>query len=118
MKLFTGTIEYAKTLIEITDQDLAIKKQTRKTFQSNHPNVLKQQPKSIAKRISDTSFSKDIFDKPISIYQNALSESRFEEKLKYAPNITSFQEENNQRIRRRKIIWFNPPYSRRENEHW
>ena len=42
MKLFTGTIEYAKTLIEITDQDLAIKKQTRKTFQSNHPNALKQ----------------------------------------------------------------------------
>ena len=42
MKLFTDTIEYAKTLIEITDQDLAIKMQARKTFQSNHPNTLKQ----------------------------------------------------------------------------
>ena len=42
MKLFTGTVEYAKTLIEITDQDLAIKMQARKTFQSNHPNALKQ----------------------------------------------------------------------------
>ena len=32
--------------------------------QSNHPpNVLKQLPKSIAKRISDTSSSKDTFDK-------------------------------------------------------
>ena len=81
--------------------------------QSNHPpNVLKQLPKSIAKRISDTSSSKDIFDKSISIYQNALYESGFKEELKYTPSDTSFQEENDQRTRRRKIIWFNPPYSK------
>ena len=49
--------------------------------QSNHPpNILKQLSKSIAKRISDTSSSKDIFDK--SIYQNALCESGFKEDLK------------------------------------
>ena len=37
--------------------------------QSNHPpNILKQLPKSIAKRITDTSSSKDLFDKSISIY--------------------------------------------------
>ena len=48
------------------------------TKQSSHPpNVLKQLPKSIAKRISDTSSKKDIFDKSISIYQNALYESGF-----------------------------------------
>ena len=41
--------------------------------QSNHPpNFLKQLPKSVAKRISDTLSSKDIFDKSISIDQNAL----------------------------------------------
>ena len=81
--------------------------------QSNHPpNVLKQLPKSIAKRISDTSSSKDIFDKSISIYQNALYESGFKEELKYTPSDKSFQEENGQRTRRTKIIWFNPPYSR------
>ena len=68
-------------------------------------------PKSIAKRISDTSSSKDIFDKSISIYQNALYESGFKEELKYTPSDKSFQEENGQRTRRRKIIWFNPPYS-------
>ena len=60
--------------------------------------------KSIAKRISDTSSSKDIFDKSISIYQNALCESGFKEELKYTPSDTSFQEENDQRTRRRKII--------------
>ena len=68
-------------------------------------------PKSIAKRI-DTSSNKDIFDKSISIYQNALSESDFKEKLKYTPYDASFEDENNQRTRRREIIWFIPLYSR------
>ena len=39
-------------------------------------------------------------------------ESGFKEELKYTPSYTSFQEENNQRTRKRKIIWFNPPYSK------
>ena len=34
------------------------------------------------------------------------------DELKYTPSNTSFQDENNQRSRRRKMIWFNPPYSR------
>ena len=81
--------------------------------QSNRsPNVLKQLPKSNAKGISDTSSRKDIFDKSISIYQDALDESGFKEELKYAPNDTSFQEESDQRTRKRKIIWFDLSYSR------
>ena len=60
--------------------------------QSNHhPNVLEQLPKSIAKIISDTSSSKDTFDKSISICQNAFYKSRFKEELKYTPSGTSFQ---------------------------
>ena len=81
--------------------------------QCNHPpNILKQLPKCIAQRIVDTSSSKGIFDKSVSIYQNALCESGFKQVLKYMLSDTSFQEENNQRTRRRKIIWFNPPYSK------
>ena len=81
--------------------------------QCNHPpNILKQLSKCIAQRISDTSSSKGIFDKSISIYQNSLCESGFKEVLKYLPHDTSFQEENNQRTSRRKIIWFNSPYSK------
>ena len=53
---------------------------------NNPPNFLKQLPKSIAKRISDTSSSKDIFDKSISIYQNALKGGGFKEELKYTPS--------------------------------
>ena len=81
--------------------------------QSSHPpNVLKQLPKSITKRISDTSPSKNIFDKSISIYQNALYESGFKEELKYTPSGKSFQEENGEKTKRRKMTWFNPSYSR------
>ena len=69
-------------------------------------------PKSIAKGISNTSSSKDIFDKPISNYQNTLFESGFKEELKYTPSDKSFQEENDQETRRGKIIWFNPPHTR------
>ena len=56
---------------------------------------LKQFPKSIAKRISDTSSSKDTFDKSISIYQNALGESGLKDELRYTSSDTSFREENN-----------------------
>ena len=50
--------------------------------QYNHPpNFLKQLPKSIVKRISDISSSKDLFNKSLSIYQNALYGSGFKEEL-------------------------------------
>ena len=76
--------------------------------QANHPPML---PKPIAKKISSTSSSKHIFDKSFLIYQNALSKSGFKEELKYTPSDVSFREENNQKTRRKKIIWFNPTYS-------
>ena len=36
----------------------------------------------------------------------------FKEELKYTPSGNSFKEKNSQRTRMRKIMWFNPPYSR------
>ena len=79
--------------------------------QSNHhPNVLEQLPKSIAKIISDTSSSKDTFDKSISICQNAFYKSRFKRSWSIRLVALVFREKNDQRTRRRKIIWFNPPY--------
>ena len=57
----------------------------------NHPpNVLKQLSKSISKIISNTSSSKDIFNKSIPIHQNELCESGFKEELKYTPSDKSF----------------------------
>ena len=51
---------------------------------SNHPpSILKQLPKSIEKRISETSSNKDIFDESIKPYKDALKESGFSEALNY-----------------------------------
>ena len=80
---------------------------------SNHlPNILKQLPKSIAKRISETSSSEEAFNKSIKIYSKALKESGLTDKLKYLPNEVQQLENNEGRKRKRKIIWFNSPYSK------
>ena len=80
---------------------------------SNHsPNILKQLPNSIAKRMSETSSSEQIFNKSIKIYSKALKESGFMDEPKYLPNEVQELGNNNRRKRRRKIILFNPPYSK------
>ena len=51
---------------------------------SNHPpNILKQLPKAIEKRISETSSNIDVFNRSIKIYNDALHESNFKETLKF-----------------------------------
>ena len=76
---------------------------------SNHPpSILKQLSKSIEKRISETSSNKDIFDESIKPYKDALKESDFSEALNYIAQTTNKKQKN----RKRKIIWFNPPFSR------
>ena len=57
---------------------------------SNHPqSILKRLPKSIEKRISETSSNKSIFDESIKPYKDALKEGGFSEALKYfAPTTT------------------------------
>ena len=84
---------------------------------SNHPpNILKQLPKSIAKRISETSSSNEIFNKSTKIYTKALKESSLTDGLKYLPNKVQQLENNEGKKRKRKIIWFNPPYSKRRKD--
>ena len=78
---------------------------------SNHPtNVLKQLPKAIEKRISEISSCKDIFDTSIGLYEKALKESGFNEKLVYQEKIIINVEEKDEK-KKRNIIWFNPPFS-------
>ena len=75
------------------------------------PNILKQLPKSIAKRISGTLSSEEIFNKSIKIYSKALKESGFTDEIKYSPNEVQELRKKNRRKRKRKIILLNPPYS-------
>ena len=88
------------------------KENNKPTYINKHsndpPSILKQLPKSIEKRIFATSSNKDIFDKSIKPYEDGLKASGFNEVLNYIASTTNKKQEN----RKRKIIWFNPPFSR------
>ena len=80
---------------------------------SNHPpNILKELPKAVNKRKTDISCNQDIFDAAKTTYEQALRNSGFGEELKYKNKDGEEQTRNEEkRKRRRKIIWFNPPFS-------
>ena len=81
---------------------------------SNHPpNILKQLPKSIEKRISETSSNIDVFSRSIKMYNDALHESNFKETLKFVIPAPNNNDENQKRKRKRNIIWFDPPNSKK-----
>ena len=74
---------------------------------SNHPkSITKNIPEMIGKRISGLSSDKKTFEREKTMYENALKSSGYDEKLKHTP--PNF---NKKRPRRRKITWFNPPFS-------
>ena len=81
---------------------------------SNHSsNILKQLLKSIEKRISETSSNIDIFNRSIKIYNDALHERNFKATLQFTIPASKNNDENKKRKRKRNIIWFNPPYSKK-----
>ena len=73
---------------------------------SNHPkSILKQVPEMINERISNLSCNAREFSRVKDIYQTALTASNFNKELEYLPK------QSKKKSRKRKIIWFNPPYS-------
>ena len=63
---------------------------------------------AINKRLSSISSNEAAFNQAAPAYQKALQDSGYEEKLSFEPP----QSENEKRKnRKRKIIWFNPPFS-------
>jgi len=104
--------------VDYLDIEFDLKKNSYKPFkkpnneplsvhkESNHPpSVLRPIPKGIARRLSDVSASQDILQEAAPVYEEALKKSGFDEKLEYQP------ERQQRRNRRRKIIWYNPPFS-------
>ena len=76
---------------------------------SNHPpNIIKQIPNTINKRINELSSTKEVFEKSAPYYNDALSRSGYTQQLAYIPEET---EPPKRKKRSRNIIWFNPPYS-------
>ena len=79
---------------------------------SKHPpQILKEFPKTIEKRISTISSSKDIFENSKTIYKDTLKKSGFQYKLLYQQNIQNNDEHHEKKKRKRNAIWYNPPYS-------
>ena len=78
---------------------------------SNHPpQIIKQLPASISERISRLSCDETEFDKAATQYNEALKSSGFKASITYkSVSETTTRKKAN---RRRKITWFNSPYSR------
>ena len=77
---------------------------------SNHPpNILKNIPAAVNKRLCEISSNKHVFENAAPPYQEALEKSGYNHKLTYdeAKEIPTRKNRN----RTRKVIWFNPPYS-------
>ena len=73
---------------------------------SNHPqSIIKELPEMINRRISDLSCNEQEFDKAKGMYESALKDSG------HSPNF-HFENHNGRRVRNRKVIWFNPPFSK------
>lgn len=84
--------------------------------QSNHPpSILKQLPGAISRRLTDLSCSETAFEDAAPMYNAALKASGYAENVMYdqtrkVPHAHTRLERK--RSRRRKVTWFNPPFSR------
>ena len=75
--------------------------------QSNHsPDIKKQLPKIIEKRLFGISYNLEEFDKAIPACAHALEKSGYKQKLEFAT-----ENSTRKRHRKRNFTWFNPPSS-------
>ena len=79
---------------------------------SNHPpNIIKNLPGNVSKRINNLSPDETTFNKSKDLYNSALGKSGFEHKITFQKQQNTPTVTNNTKNRKRKIIWFNPPFS-------
>ena len=77
--------------------------------ESDHaPQIIKKIPRSIEKRLSRLSSTKEIFENSKDYYEQRLRQCGYNEKLNY----TEENNKINQKYRKRNILRFNPPYSK------
>ena len=114
------TIECNITSTEFLDAFFDLKANTFRPFKkpntdlsyinskSNHPaNIKKEIPKMVSSRISKLSSSREIFEAEKIPFKNALNSAGYNDDFTYSPNQ---QRHPTTRCRRRKVIWFNPPF--------
>ena len=79
---------------------------------SNHPpNIIKNLPNNISERINTLSADETTFNKSKDLYNNAFGEKGFKHKITFQKQSNTSPVTNNTKSRKRKIIWFNPPFS-------
>ncbi|XP_047143824.1 leucine-rich repeat and coiled-coil domain-containing protein PF3D7_0703800 [Hydra vulgaris] len=77
--------------------------------ESNHPpNIIKEIPRTIELRLLNMAVNEIVFNNSIIPYEEALRKSGYNSKLTYQLQINK----NQKRHRIRKIIWYNPPFSK------
>ena len=77
---------------------------------SNHPpQVIKYRPDSIKERLSNNSFNEQVVNSAKPEYEKVLKDSEYKNvNLKYRGRKGQKKKNN----RNRKVVWFNPPYSK------
>lgn len=116
------TIEANKRIVNFLDVTLDLTTERFKPYskpattplyvhsKSNHPpNIIRNIPEAINKRLSEISSDEDAFNEAAPPYQEALRKSGYAYHLKFNP---APQRRPNQERRRRNVIWFNPPFNR------
>ena len=117
------TIEANKTVVDFLDVTFNLTNETYSPYMkpgneptyvhrmSNHPpTITKNIPAAINKRLSAISSNAEIFDRAAPPYQQAIRKSGYAYTLTYEPPTNSENSRRN-RNRRRKTIWYNPPFS-------
>ena len=78
--------------------------------QSNHPStVLSQIPNSVNERLNNISSNETVFNEAKGEYERALKKSGYDVHLSFKNQNTNRPKRKN---RSRKILWYNPPYSK------
>ena len=75
---------------------------------ANPPHVTKNIPLAVNQRISSNSSNKELFDETVAPFQQALKNSGYDHKLSFETPKTNSK---NKRNKKRKMIYFNPPFS-------
>ena len=116
------TVDANKKVVQFLDVEFNLENETYQPFikpndvplyvhqLSNHPpSVLKNIPVAVNRRISALSSSEEIFKTVAPLYQEALRNAGYNYEMKYEANINL--PNKNKRSRKKRILWFNPPFS-------
>jgi hypothetical protein len=119
------TIESNKKIVNFLDVTLNLKNGKHVPYnkpnntplyvhtESNHPpNIIKNIPIGINKRLCEISYDQESFDIATPIYQRSITNSGYKHQLKYSNEEKTDNGTKNRKNRSRNIIWYNPPYSK------